>query len=269
MEDSIINLLASENYIVVNRSLIKELGLKEAIILGELASEYNYYKKNDLLDEEGYFYSTIENVQENTSLSSYEQKKCLDNLLERNIITVILKGIPAKRHIKINSINLINLFANNLETSFQKIKKLDSKKLETKNNNINNNNKNNNISSSLIDNNIDIYSYLQQNGFVLNPIHYEVISKWEDSDLTRYAIQKAVLNGKYNINYIDKIIYNWEKQNIKTLEQAKALDDEYEKAKEFKEKQKNEKRMTSGERMNQYFDELEEEERRKNGDKSS
>lgn len=140
-EDSIINLIANNNYIVLNRSLIKELGLKEAVILGELASEYHYYKKNELLDENGYFYSTIENVKENTTLSSYEQKKCLDNLTNQNIVDVVVKGIPATRYIKINSYQLINLFANNLETSFQKIKKLDIKKLRGNNNK--NNNKNN------------------------------------------------------------------------------------------------------------------------------
>lgn len=138
-KDSIINLLANDNYIIINRSLIKELGLKESIILGELASEFNYYKKNGLIDDKGYFYSTIENIQENTSLSSYEQKKCLDNLIRKNIVDVIVKGMPAKRHIKINSYQLINLFANNLETSFRKNEKLDSEFLGTNNNNKNNN----------------------------------------------------------------------------------------------------------------------------------
>ena len=139
-KDSIISLLANDNYIVVNRSLIKEFGLKEAILLGELASEFNYYKKNNMLDEDGYFYSTIENVKESTSLSSYEQKKCLDKLSERGIVDVNIKGIPATRHIKINSLQLINLFANFLETSFQKNKKLVCKNLDTNNNNNNNNN---------------------------------------------------------------------------------------------------------------------------------
>lgn len=137
-EDSVVNLLASDNYIVVNRSLIKELGLKEAILLGELASEYNYYKKNKLLNEDGYFYSTIENIKNNTSLSVFEQKKCLDNLSKRNIINVVLKGIPATRYIKINSYQLAILFANNLKTSLRETNKLDCEKLATKNNNKNN-----------------------------------------------------------------------------------------------------------------------------------
>lgn len=216
MEDSIINLLANDNYIIVNRSLIKQLGLKETIILGELASEYNYYKKNDLLDEEGYFYSTIENIQENTTLSAYEQKRCLDNLNKRNMVNVIIKGIPAKRHIKINSEQLLNLFANNLETSFQKIKKLDCEKFGTNNNKNNNNKKYNNI-----------YDFLQKNGFQLTPIQLEVINEWEDNDLTRHAIKQAVLNNKFNINYIDKIIYSYKKNNIKTVQQAIEKEEEF------------------------------------------
>ena len=142
--DSIVNMLANDNYIVVNRCLIKKIGLKESIILGELASEFNYYQKNNLLDEDGYFYSTIENIQESTSLSSYEQKKCLDNLVSMNIVDVVLKGIPAKRHIKINSAQLLNLFSKNLNPSFRKIKKLVSENLGTNNNN-NNNKENINI----------------------------------------------------------------------------------------------------------------------------
>ena len=62
---------------------------------------------------------------------------------ERGIINVVLKGIPAKRHIKINTLQIINLFANGLETSFQKIKKLDCENFDTNSNNTNNNKKSN------------------------------------------------------------------------------------------------------------------------------
>lgn len=115
-----------------------------------------------------------------------------------------------------------------------------------KGNNINNNNtSNNNIDDDIINsssniinsnNNINIYDYLQENGFILMPIHYEKIQKWKNDDLTRYAIKKAVLNGKYNINYVDKILFNWERNNITTVEQAKAQEDEFEKAKGIKDK---------------------------------
>ena len=246
MEDSIINLLANDNYIIVNRSLIKQLGLKETIILGELASEYNYYKKNDLLDEDGYFYSTIENIQENTTLSAYEQKKCLDNLNERNMVNVIIKGIPAKRHIKINSEQLLNLFANNLETSFQKIKKLDCEKFGTNNNKNNNNKKYNN----------NIYDFLQENGFQLTPIQLEAVNEWEDNELTRYAIKQAVLNNKYNISYIDKILYSYQKDNIKTVQQAIEKAEEFNKQKELYYKKKYEVKESRYEREKRILEEM-------------
>ena len=97
MEDSGINVLANDNYIIVNKSLIKEVGLKESILLGELAAEYNYYKNKNQLDEEGYFYSTIENVEENTSLSKYEQKKALEKLELRRLVFSKVKGMFGKK----------------------------------------------------------------------------------------------------------------------------------------------------------------------------
>ena len=218
--DSIINLIANDNYIIVNRSLIKELGLKESIILGELASEFNYYEKTEQLDEEGYFYSTIENIEENTGLSRSQQKTALDNLKRFNLLDVVVKGIPAKRYIKLNSFQLLNLFANNLQTSLLKNDKLACQKLTTNNNNKNNKENNNTTTNT-------IYDYLEENGFMLTPIQYEVVSQWKDDELTRYAIKKAVLNNKFNINYIDKILSSYEKQNIKTLQQAMANDEEF------------------------------------------
>ena len=84
-----------------------------------------------------------------------------------------------------------------------------------------NNKENNNTTTDTI------YDYLEENGFMLTPIQYEVVSQWEDNELTRYAIKKAVLNNKFNINYIDKILNSYEKQNIKTLQQAMANDEEF------------------------------------------
>lgn len=140
-ENNIINLVAGDNYIIVNRTLIKNLGLKEAVILGELASEFNYYKKNNSLDENGYFYSTIENIEENTGLSRSQQKTVLDKLKELEIIDVIVKGIPAKRYIKIDVFRLISQYAEKLQTSLLKTDKLECQKLTSNNNNKNNKNK--------------------------------------------------------------------------------------------------------------------------------
>ena len=66
-----------------------------------------------------------------------------------------------------------------------------------------------------------IYDFLQKElGRILSSTEIEKIKEWEDNELTRYAIKVAILNGAYTINYIDAIIYNWQKLGIKSVSQA-------------------------------------------------
>lgn len=100
-------------------------------------------------------------------------------------------------------------------------------------NTINNNNKilDNNKYITTTDmeneNSSNLIDYLEQNGFNLTPIQYEVVQQWKDNELTRHAIKKAVLNNKININYIDKILYSYQKDNIKTVQQAIEKEEEF------------------------------------------
>lgn len=80
---------------------------------------------------------------------------------------------------------------------------------------------------NVIGNEDTLYDYLQENGFMLAPIHYEIVSQWEDNDLTRYAIKQAVLNNKYNINYINKILFSYAKNNITSVQQAIEREEEF------------------------------------------
>jgi predicted phage replisome organizer len=71
----------------------------------------------------------------------------------------------------------------------------------------------------------NIYEFIEKNFCrTLSPIEVEVIDSWKDNDLTRYAIKQAVLNGAYNIKYIDKILYNYQKNNITSVQQAQEKD---------------------------------------------
>ena len=138
----ILQLISTSNFITVNKDLIKKLGLEEAIVLGELASEYDYWNnKNEIEDD--YFYSTIENIEEKTTLTAYKQRKCLENLKNKGIIDIQIRGIPAKRYIKINEEKVIEIFNNkllkNLTTGCKKTSQLEVKKLNGNNNIINNN----------------------------------------------------------------------------------------------------------------------------------
>lgn len=101
-----------------------------------------------------------------------------------------------------------------------------------------------------------IYDFLQENGFVLAPIHYEVISKWEDNELTRHAIKQAVLNNKYNINYVDKIIYSYQKNNIKTIQQAVEREEEFNQKRDTYYKKKYEVKESRYEREQRILKEM-------------
>lgn len=141
---SILYLIASQNFIAVNKELIKIFGLEEAIILGELASEYNYWEKLKQLDDEGYFFSTVENIEENTTIKEKRQRNALNNLKARGIIDVKLKGLPAKRYIKINEEQLTPILLNsnsqNDGDSSAKMAELERPQ-KPSNKNISNNNK--------------------------------------------------------------------------------------------------------------------------------
>lgn len=80
---------------------------------------------------------------------------------------------------------------------------------------------------------INIYTYIENNfGRTLSPIEYETISNWKDNELTRYAIKKAVLNGKHNITYISRILESYSTKGITTVVQAQQEEEDFKNQKE-------------------------------------
>ena len=141
---NILSILASDNYIVINRDLLKKYGINVTLMLCELASEYNYFDKSGKLAD-GMFYSTIDNISERTGLSKYQQAEALKALDEDGIVKSVIKGMPAKRYFKIDVEELTKQIANISLSSCKEIRKQADKKLETKNNDIKLINKSNNL----------------------------------------------------------------------------------------------------------------------------
>ena len=96
-------------------------------------------------------------------------------------------------------------------------------------------NTNNNNNSSSIEKRDTIYDFLEQNfGRTLNGIEIEMIKEWNDNELTRYAIKQAVLNGKYNVKYINTILVNYKNNSITTVQQAQEEEKKFKSKKEIK-----------------------------------
>lgn len=139
----ILDLLASRNYIAVNRPLALELGLDAAVIFGELASEYSYWRENGGLEPDGAFFTTVENIERNTTLSKHKQGNALNRLLGLGLISISYRGIPRKRYIKLNESVIMDMLASkwakNSPTGSKEIEPIEGEKFDGNNNKGNNN----------------------------------------------------------------------------------------------------------------------------------
>lgn len=73
----------------------------------------------------------------------------------------------------------------------------------------------------------DLYTVFEQEfGRPLSPMECENLAMWLDEDnqdpaIIKAALREAVISGKLNFRYIDRILFNWKKNGIKTIEQAR------------------------------------------------
>ena len=57
---------------------------------------------------------------------------------------------------------------------------------------------------------------------------YEVINKWDyDPKVIELAIRESILNNAKTIKYMDRVLFNWEQNGIKTEEDAKRYIEEF------------------------------------------
>ena len=75
-------------------------------------------------------------------------------------------------------------------------------------------------------------------GRTLSPMEYEIINAWMDSkkseEIIEYALKEAVYNGVSNLRYIDKILYEWDKKGLKTVDAIKKHQSNYRSEKQEK-----------------------------------
>lgn len=228
LSSMIMNLLSNNGYIIVNKAIIQKIGLHEAIILGEMCSEYIYWKNANRL-EDNFFYSTRENIQSNTGLSPYQQRQPFKNLADRGIILTKEKGMPQKTWYSIDETTLYqllletDLISDSEETSQQDLKKLedktsrncipsceeigvhDVKELDTNNNN-NNIKNNNNILSNLISNFPDEIDEMDYDQLFKKNIEYEILiqdnrNKELIENITNIAVE--AINSTKDVLYIN------------------------------------------------------------------
>ena len=217
------HLLSSSAFLIVNKQLAKQVGLKGAVLLADLISKEEYFIANGMTD--GWFFNTAKNIEEDTCLTSHQQRKAIKNLKDLGIIETKVVGIPAKQHFKIIENKLLSFF----NTSCEETAKLVVKKTQT----INKNNNNNNISN-------------RRNEFVFEVLSFD----YEESILNGFIDywtepNKSNTKMKYELNKTWKTALRlktwatnqkkWDKpkSNKKTMSKLDAQINEWQKAKEL------------------------------------
>ena len=71
----------------------------------------------------------------------------------------------------------------------------------------------------------NIFSILEKEiGKQLSPIEIEIVKGWKEAnysdDLIKEAIKEAVSNDAVSLRYIDKVLYNWNKDGVTTVEEV-------------------------------------------------
>ena len=139
-------MLAADGYIVFKKSLAKMVGREGALLIGELVSKFRYYRNNNMLTKDEFFYATIEDIEDNTTLNAYEQRKVVKQLVSMNLL-VVERRKDGLRFFKINFQQLQKLFS-----EIKNFGSLNSKVPEIKSLKVNNNNNNNNKVVGVVNN---------------------------------------------------------------------------------------------------------------------
>ena len=97
----ILEQLNPNNTISFSRPLAHALGLNEAVVYSALISKQAYYAQRGMLDSEGYFFSTVADLQESTTLSKRRQCAAIKALVAAGLIECKKRGMPARRYFRV------------------------------------------------------------------------------------------------------------------------------------------------------------------------
>ena len=101
MLDNIIGTINSGCTISVNRHLAHRLGLNAALLFNAIIVKQHYYEQHNMLDSNGFFYSTIEDMKESTALSRCQQDRAVSVLVKAGLIDFRRGGACCRRHFRV------------------------------------------------------------------------------------------------------------------------------------------------------------------------
>lgn len=121
------NTLGKDSFFMVNKKLLKELGFEATLLLSDLISKEQYFKDRNTLDNEGFFFNTQKNIEEDTTLTRYQLDNAINILEGKNFIETKLKGMPQRKHYRILATQIASFLQIELQKTYNDNKNKDNK----------------------------------------------------------------------------------------------------------------------------------------------
>lgn len=121
-KNSIKQLLMASNFYILNKHLVKTLGIETAFFLTALVEADEI-----LADKNGWFYQTIPQIEKMTGLTKHKQTNCINELLILGILLQENKGMPMKRYFKLDYEKIAKLLSSHKKDNSQEDREGDSK----------------------------------------------------------------------------------------------------------------------------------------------
>lgn len=98
----LLEFLSNDSYIIVNKKLLMQYGPEVAIFLSNLIAKYKFFKQENQLLENQWFFLTHENQIQETGLTETKIRNCKSILRAQNVLETKRSGTPSKEYYKLN-----------------------------------------------------------------------------------------------------------------------------------------------------------------------
>lgn len=203
--------LNSSTILNSGNTTINNLIIKNFSKLGLTTDELLIYLNLRMYQERGILFPETNDLIINTGFSQDKVYQLVQSLVDKKIIKIISQSNQ-----------------NDKLSDYYDLTPIFSKLInESKKNKQQTNSQKNHVNAA------DIFQKIEvEFGRPLSPIEQQTINEWITKDhyspeIISLALKEAVLNQAYSLKYMDRILINWEKRNIKTPEQLQRNKERY------------------------------------------
>ncbi|MCP4336643.1 MAG: hypothetical protein GY679_02200 [Mycoplasma sp.] len=105
IKNNIVSILSSRSFLKLHKDLLCDLGVRQTVLLSALLDKADYFGRmieGQRGSWDGWFFVSREDLFIDSRIPIESQKKIIDELKKKNVIETKLKGLPRKKHFRIN-----------------------------------------------------------------------------------------------------------------------------------------------------------------------